>query len=72
MLNPKALFLLFLLSFASLGYSQPHVNYQKADLLRAAAERKKSIEELSARLAAFQIKLSTANLGGDAPRVKEG
>ena len=72
MLNPKALFLLFLLSFASSGYSQRHANYQKADLLRAAAERKKSIEELSARLAAFQIKLSTANLGGDAPQVKKG
>ena len=68
MLSTKTFFLLFLLFFVSSGYSQPHVNNQKADLLRAAAERKKSIEELSARLAAFQIKLSTANLGGDALR----
>ncbi len=72
MLSTKALFFLFLLSFVSLGYAQPQVTYRKADLLRAAAERKKSIEQLSARLAAFQIKLSTANLGGDAPRENEG
>jgi len=68
MLNSKALFLLCLFSFASLGYSQSPRNYQKADLLRAAAERKRSIDELSARLAAFQIKLSASNLGGDAPQ----
>ena len=65
MLNPKALFLMLLFSFVSLGYSQTHRNYQKAELLRAAAERKSSIDELSARLAAFQLKLSSSNLGGD-------
>jgi hypothetical protein len=70
MLNPKALFLLCLFFFASLGYSQSHRNYQKADLLRAAAERKRSIDELSARLANFQLKLSLSNLGGDVPQAR--
>ena len=65
MLNPKAFSLICFISFASLGYSQYYVNFEEADLLRAAAERKKAIEELSARLAAFQIKLSSANLSGD-------
>ena len=59
-------FILCLSTFAFCGNSQSQRNFLKEDFLKEAADRKKSINELSARLSAFQIKLAGANLGGDA------
>ena len=68
MTYPKFPFLLCLFSLASLAYSQSGVTFQKASFVREAEARKKAINDLSARLSAFQIKLSSANLGESVPR----
>jgi opacity protein-like surface antigen len=68
MTSPKFPFLLFFFSLASLAYSQSHVTFQKATFVREAEARQKAINDLSARLSAFQLKLSSANLGESVPR----
>ena len=71
MTYPKFLFLLCLFSLASSAYSQSDVTFQKASFVREAEARKKAINDLSARLSAFQIKLSSANMGESVPRDKK-
>jgi len=66
MLKSTTFFICCMSFFAFWGHSQSQRNFLKEDLLREAEDRRRSINELSARLSAFQVKLAGANLGGDA------
>jgi opacity protein-like surface antigen len=67
----KLFILLCFLFFASWGYSQSYQTYQKSELLRQAAERKKAINALSVRLDALRVKISQANQSLGEPNFRQ-